>query len=604
MTSNEIRSTFLAFMKERGHTVVPSASLVPENDPSVLFTTAGMQPLVPYLMGQPHPSGSRRITNSQKCVRTNDIEEVGDNTHLTFFEMLGNWSLGDYFKKEALEWSFELLTSQEHGFGLDPRRLYVTVFEGNEDAPRDKEAYQIWSDIFTRAGLDPATRIFFMDAEANWWSPGDNGPCGPDSEMFYDVSGKHTEGLTHDAFLQADDAQEVIEIWNDVFMEYEKKDGTIIGKLANQNVDTGSGLERVVGVVQGKDNVYDTDLFARIMAVARTITPALRSQRILSDHLRASVFLIADGVTPSNTDQGYILRRLLRRAILHTESRSMTRETIVAFVDAVIDTYQDAYPEVPDQRSHIIDTIEEELITKFSATLRKGLREFDRMTKETVALSGTDVFTLFSTFGFPLEMTTEVAEERGIAVDTQGFHEEMKKHQEHSRVGSEQKFKGGLADTSEATTRLHTAHHLLLKALQQVLGKHVHQRGSNITADRLRIDFSHPEKVTAEQLHEVERIVNEKIAQNLPVVRSSMPKDEAETLGAEHEFGAKYPDHVSVYSIGPKEASESTPHFSDAFSIEFCGGPHAEHTGELGHFSIKKEEASSAGVRRIKATLR
>lgn len=603
MDSNEIRSRFLHFFEERGHAIIPSASLIPQNDPSVLFNTAGMQPLVPYLLGQPHPSGSRRIVDSQKCVRTNDIDEVGDNTHLTFFEMLGNWSLGDYFKKDAINWSFEFLTSKEEGLGLDAKRLYVTVFEGDENAPRDEEAYLIWKEIFEREGMDPDRRIFFMNAESNWWSPGDNGPCGPDSEMFYDVSGKLTEGLTKEEFLAADDRQTLVEIWNDVFMEYEKKNGAVVGKLAFQNVDTGSGLERVTAVVQGKDNVFETDLFEPILSYVNSKAERedAKAARIIADHMRASVFLIGDGVTPSNTDQGYILRRLLRRAIRYADTLGIPEGELSGLVQVVADKYGEAYPEVKENSIARIVSEEEE---RFRATLARGMKEFERLSSKDI--SGHDAFILFSTYGFPLEMTQELAAERGISVDEAGFNEEMSKHQDESRSGSEQKFKGGLADTSEETTRLHTTHHLLLKALQMVLGEDVHQRGSNITSERLRIDFNYGEKMTDEQKQKVEEIVNEQIDAELPVIHSTLPKEEAEKLGAEHEFGAKYPDMVSVYSVGPKTATEENPQFEDAFSIEFCGGPHVSNTGDIaasGHFKIKKEEASSSGVRRIKGVL-
>lgn len=605
MTGNEIRAKFLKFMEDRGHTIIPSASLVPQNDPSVLFNTAGMQPLVPYLMGEPHPSDSTRIADSQKCVRTNDIEEVGDNTHLTFFEMLGNWSLGDYFKDDAINWSYEFLTSTTEGLGLDPKRLYVTVFEGDENAPRDEEAYRIWTEVFKTAGLDPEKRIFFMDAESNWWSPGDNGPCGPDSEMFYDVTGTLTEGLTKEEFIAADDRQDVVEIWNDVFMEYEKQNGVVIGKLAKQNVDTGSGLERVATVVQGKDNVFATDLFLPLLnkIAEHSSHGDPRAARIIADHMRASCFLIADGVVPSNSDQGYILRRLLRRAIRFADTLGIPEGRLTDLVAVVSQTYGDAYPEVRKAEAYISDTIATEE-SRFRATLARGMKEFERLA--TSDISGHDAFVLFSTYGFPLEMTEELAHEKGIAVDTHGFKEEMTKHQAESRAGSEQKFKGGLADTTDETTRLHTAHHLLLKALQTVLDSDVHQRGSNITSERLRIDFNWGEKMTDGQKAEVERIVNEQIDAELPVIRSTLSKAAAEELGAEHEFGAKYPDTVSVYSIGPKDATPADPKFDQAFSIEFCGGPHVTNTGEIaksGRFKIKKEEASSAGVRRIKAVL-
>ena len=627
LTSSEIRSRFLAFFKERGHTIIPSASLVPQNDPLVLFNTAGMQPLVPYLLGQPHPGGAR-LANSQKCVRTVDIDEIGDNTHATFFEMLGNWSLGDYFKEDAIKWSYEFLTSKDKGLGLDPARLYITVFGGNADAPKDEESPAIWGAIFDKADVK-GERIYFMTADAkgkepNWWSAGDSGPCGPDTEMFYDVTGKLTNGMTKEEYMAADLRQDVVEIWNDVFMEYLKKDGKIVGKLPKQNVDTGSGLERVTMVVQGKDNIYETDLLGPMLKILLPEDTAnldnfiqqtlKKSARIVADHMRTAIFLIADGVIPSKSDQGYVLRRLIRRAVRHCELLG-NRIPIVDLVESVEQTYKDAYPL---NKEHIEQVIFEEE-EKFRATLKQGMNKFEKTLNINVhsvikvagvvaaKISGKEVFDLYQTDGFPIEMTREIAEERGILIDEIGFEEELKKHRDLSRSGSEQKFKGGLADTSEKTVRLHTAHHLLLRALQIVLGPEVHQRGSNITQERLRIDFAAPRKVTDEEKKEVERIVNEKISEKLPVIRSEMSLEEAEKLGAEHEFGQKYPDRVSVYSVGPKDATPENPQFDKRFSIEFCGGPHVSNTRELGvggkRFKIVKEEASSAGIRRVKAVL-
>ena len=572
-----------------------------------------MQPLVPYLLGESHPEG-KRLVDSQKCVRTQDIEEVGDNTHDTFFEMLGNWSLGDYFKEDAIKWSYEFLTSKEEGLGLDPTRLYVTVFGGNQDAPKDDESYAIWKGIFEKAGVG-GERIYFMTTspsgkEPNWWSAGDSGPCGPDTEMFYDVTGKLTEGLTKEAYMAADDRQEVVEIWNDVFMEYLKRDGVVVGKLEKQNVDTGSGLERVTMVSQEKDNIFATDMFEPIMKILNIPSDLdqsnfihqgiIRASRIVADHIRTSVFMIADGVTPSNTDQGYILRRLIRRAVRYSDMLGQNRLPCVPLVEVIAEKYRGVYDTLFEKREYI-ETIIYDEENKFRDTLLRGMKEFKRIAVSNI--SGQDAFILFSTYGFPFELTKELADESGITVDETGFREEMKKHQELSRSGSEQKFKGGLADHSEETVRLHTAHHLLLRALQVVLGPEVHQRGSNITSERLRIDFAYPTKMTDEQKKEVERIVNEKIAEQLPVLRTEMSLDEAEKLGAEHEFGAKYPERVSVYSVGPKDATPENPQFDQRFSIEFCGGPHVKNTSELGHFKILKEEAVSAGVRRIKAIL-
>lgn len=599
MESHEIRSRFLAFFAKRGHTIIPSAPLVPLNDPSVLFNTAGMQPLVPYLLGEPHPGG-KRIADAQKCVRTQDIDEVGDNTHDTFFEMLGNWSLGDYFKEDAISWSYEFLTSKDEGLGLDPMRLYITVFGGNADAPKDVEAFEIWKKYM------PEHRIYFMTADAkgkepNWWSAGDNGPCGPDTEMFYDITEKGLGNMTKEEYMAADDRQEVVEIWNDVFMEYLKKDGAIVGKLPAQNVDTGAGLERLAMVLQKTGNVFATDMFAGLMTIIKNNSRAHdeRSARIIADHIRTSVFMIADGVIPSNTDQGYILRRLLRRAVRYADKIGL-KEGFSPLVDVVVEKYAAIYPNVGEREKEIKEEISQEE-WKFRTTIERGMREFERL--PVTAVSGKDAFDLYQSYGFPIELTMELAKERGMVIDVSGFSAEMKKHQDLSRAGAAQKFAGGLADHSQETVRLHTAHHLLLRALQLVLGPDVHQRGSNITAERLRIDFAYGQKMTDEQKKEVERIVNEKIAEKLPVIRTEMSLADAEKLGAEHEFGAKYPDRVSVYSVGPKDATPEDPKFSERFSLEFCGGPHVKNTGELGQFRIQKEEAVAQGIRRIKAVL-
>ncbi len=604
LTSSEIRSRFLAFFKKRGHAIIPSASLVPLNDPSVLFNTAGMQPLVPYLLGEPHPAGVR-LADSQKCVRTQDIEEVGDNTHDTFFEMLGNWSLGDYFKKEAIEWSYEFLTSKDEGLGLDPNRLYITVFGGNQDAPKDDEAYATWKAIFDTAGIN-GEHIYWMDgdlAKKNWWSAGENGPCGPDTEMFYDVTGKLNEGMTRDEYLAADDKQQVVEIWNDVFMEYLKEGGVVTGKLKKQNVDTGSGLERIVMVVQGKDNIFATDMFSGMMKIIadNTTTYEERAARIVADHVRTSIFIIADGVTPSNTDQGYILRRLLRRAVRYSDVLGL-KGGFDVLIDEVSKTYEGVYENVSANLTQIKKEVKDEE-ERFRKTISAGMKEFERFSKNG-SISGMDAFLLLTTYGFPFELTKELAQERGISVHEElVFHQKIKEHQDLSRAGAAQKFAGGLADHSVETVRLHTAHHLLLRALQIVLGPEVHQRGSNITAERLRIDFAYPQKMTDEQKSEVARIVNERITEDLPVLRTEMSLEDAEKLGAEHEFGAKYPERVSVYSVGPKDASQENPQYDKRFSIEFCGGPHVTHTGELSKFHILKEEAVAQGVRRIKAVL-
>ena len=580
MNSSEIRQRFLDFFEKRGHAIVPSAPLVPQNDPSVLFNTAGMQPLVPYLMGQEHPMG-KRLVNAQKCVRTQDIDEVGDNTHDTFFEMLGNWSLGDYFKDDAISWSYEFLTSHEEGLGLDPNRLYITVFEGDENSPKDTEAFDIWKKFI------PENRIYYMGAKSNWWSVGDNGPCGPDTEMFYDITEQGLGDLTKEEYLKADEEQKVVEIWNDVFMQYLKKDGKVVGELPTKNVDTGSGLERIVMAVQGKNNIFDTDLFSGVMEKIETFTISndLRAKRIVADHIRTASFMIADGVVPSNTHRGYILRRLLRRAVRFSDVLQFQNGSMALLADIVIEKYKDIYPEIIQNRDQIIDEINNEE-TKFRETLAKGLKEFEK---------GTDPFVLFTTYGFPIELTQELAKEKGIEIDMTDFNNKMSEHQKLSQTSSAGMFKGGLANHNEQTIRLHTAHHLLLAALQEVLGKEVKQRGSNITEERLRMDFAFDRKMTDEEKAKVEEIVNNYISRGLSVVRREMPLAEAEKLGAEMEFGAKYPETVSLYFIEDENGN--------AISKEFCGGPHVQNTNELGSFKIQKEEASSAGVRRIKAIL-
>jgi len=600
LTGAQVRKRFLGFFEKRQHNVIPSASLIPENDPSVLFNTAGMQPLVPYLMGQSHPTGATRLANAQKCVRTNDIDEVGDNTHLTFFEMLGNWSLGDYFKEEAINWSYEFITSKEEGLGLNLNRLYVTVFEGDENAPKDTESYEIWKKIFESNGLDPEKRIFFMGAESNWWSPGDNGPCGPDTEMFYDVTGTLTEGLTKDEYIQADDDQKIVEIWNNVFMEYEKKDGKVVGKLQSKNVDTGSGLERVVAVVQGKDNIFDTDLFSGMFDVIDALSDmpnqenATASRRIIADHIRAATFLIADGAHPSNSDQGYIVRRLIRRAVRHADVLEMPQDSLKNLSEVVINEYGEHYPQLQEKKTLLLETISKEE-QQFRKTLDKGIKHFEKLPEGEV--SGHDAYMLFTTYGFPIELTTELAAQKGVAVDRATFDAEMKKHQDLSRKGAEQKFKGGLADSSEKVVEYHTATHLMLAGLRKELGKDIHQAGSNITAERLRFDFTHPEKVTREVLDRVELFVNDIIATDAQVTTEIMDKETARAdESVEGSFWEKYPEKVTVYTITGPDGT--------VYSRELCGGPHVERTGAIeGVFRIKKEESSSAGVRRIKAVL-
>ena len=607
LTSAEIRRRFLDFFEKRGHSIIPSASLVPENDPSVLFNTAGMQPLVPYLLGEKHPAGTR-LANLQKCVRTVDIDDVGDSRHLTFFEMMGNWSLGDYFKKEAIEWSYDLLTNKEYGFGLDPERLYVTCFEGDENAPKDEESAQIWKDVFVTAGVHKndklgTQRVFFLPAKNNWWSPGDNGPCGPDTEMFYDVTGTLTQGLTHEEYVKADDKGEVVEIWNDVFMEYEKKDGKVVGKLSSKNVDTGSGFERICMMVQGVTSVYETDVFSPIIEKIKELqtTPVENetSTRIVADHIRTSVMMLSDGVIPTNTDQGYILRRLIRRALRHADILTLPENALYTLADVVTDLYKDAYEQVSKQKETIKVAISAEE-KKFRKALTSGLKEFNKVAEQTktdgkTELDSEKVFKLFESFGFPIELVQELAKEQGLTIDKTAFDEMYKKHQELSRTGAEKRFKGGLAGDGAVETRYHTATHLLHQALRQVLGDHVSQKGSNITVERLRFDFTHDTKMTDEEKKKVEDVVNQQIKASLPVQMVVLPKAEAEKTGALHFFGDKYGDQVQVYFIG--DSLES------AFSKEFCGGPHVTNTSELGIFKIQKEEAVSQGVRRIKAIL-
>ncbi|MBI5401113.1 MAG: alanine--tRNA ligase [Candidatus Yonathbacteria bacterium] len=597
MDSQEIRVRFLKFFEKRGHAIIPSAPLVPENDPSVLFNIAGMQPLVPYLMGRAHPSGTR-LADVQKCVRTNDIDEVGDNTHLTFFEMLGNWSLGDYFKEDAIKWSFEFLTSKEEGLGLNPARLYVTVFEGNDDAPRDNEAFEIWKKYM------PEHRIYFMPAKNNWWSAGDSGPCGPDTEMFYDMTERGLGDMTKEEYMAADDRQEVVEIWNDVFMEYEKKDGKVIGKLAMKNVDTGSGLERITIAIQGKSNIFDTDIFASIiqkieeLAIGKEsldnvdVIGYVRAKRIVADHVRTSVMMIADGVHPSNTDRGYILRRLLRRAVRYADVLGIGHGMLSELVPVVALKYRGVYDNVEQKMDAIVREIWEEE-DKFRKTLERGMKELSHILGQGT-ISAHEAFHLFSTHGFPIELTEEIAKERNISVDRIAFDTEFKKHQDLSRAGAEQKFKGGLADSSEKTTALHTATHLMLAGLRKYLGNDVHQAGSNITIERLRFDFTYPQKVERDVLDKVEAYVNDAIAKQCVVAKEQMKKEDAKAKGVEGSFWEKYPEEVTVYTIKDGDA---------VYSQELCGGPHVESTGIMGKFKILKEEASSAGVRRVKAVL-
>jgi alanyl-tRNA synthetase len=601
MSGNEIRQRFLDFFKARAHTIIPSAPLIPENDPTVLFNTAGMQPLVPYLMGREHPSGSKRLADSQKCVRTNDIDEVGDNTHLTFFEMLGNWSLGDYFKKDAITWSFEFLTSKEEGLGLDPRRLYITVFEGDDVVPRDEETAAIWRGLFAQHGVE-GERIYFLGKDANWWpavkkeTDSWTGPTGPCTEMFYDLTGTLVNGMTLEEYKAADDKQQVVEIWNDVFMEYEKKDGVIVGPLSSKNVDTGSGLERITAVVQGKDNVFETDLFAPIFAAIdeRKTKDDNRAARIVADHIRSTTFLISDGATPSNTDQGYILRRLIRRAVRYADALGIPAGELKNLTTVVVDAYKSHYTNLETKREDIFNTVAKEE-EQFRKTLDKGLKHFAKLPAGNI--SGRDAYMLFTTYGFPVEFTQEIAASEGRSIDMDEFASEMKTHQEASRKGAEQKFKGGLADHSDIVVQYHTATHLMLAGLRKELGKGIHQAGSNITPERLRFDFTHPDKVESDTLRKVEEFVNTVIAAGASVTTEILDKEAAHADSTiEGSFWEKYPDKVTVYTITGPDGT--------VYSRELCGGPHVENTSDIkGMFRIAKEESSSAGVRRIKAVL-
>ncbi|MBN2302646.1 MAG: alanine--tRNA ligase [Lentisphaerae bacterium] len=591
MTADELRKMYLKFFEDKGHVSISGASLIPENDPTVLFTTAGMHPLVPYLLGEPHPSGVR-LCNCQKCIRTGDIDDVGDASHLTFFEMLGNWSLGDYFKEEAIAWSFEFLTSKAY-LGFNPDSLVVTVFQGNSVVPKDEESASVWKKL----GISDE-RIFALPAEDNWWGLPGAGPCGPDTEMFIDT-GKRPCGSN---CRPGCSCGKYFEIWNDVFMHYEKAvDGTI-GPLKQRNVDTGMGVERTIAMMQGRSTVFETELFAPVIAVIEDNSghgmnendEIRKAFRVISDHMRSSVFILAEpqGITPSNLGQGYVLRRLIRRAIRFAKKIDMKVGFAGSIADCLIDSYKHVYPELAFVRRDIVQklTAEEE---QFEKTLHHGMAELDKVlvnisNHAQTVLSGRVAFRLYDTYGFPLEFTEEICREHGISVDREGFDKAFGTHKEVSKQNKA--FKGGLADNSEATTRLHTATHLLHKALRMVLGDHVKQSGSNITPERLRFDFSHPAKMTADELKQVEDIVNDAIRRKLPITVETMTLEQAKDSGATALFVGKYAEQVKVYSIGD-------------FSKEVCGGPHVRNTEELGRFEIKKEESSSAGVRRIRAVL-
>jgi len=586
MQANELREQYQKFFEARGHKRIRSAPLLPENDPTVLFTTAGMHPLVPFLLGEPHPLG-RRLVDVQKCLRTDDIDEVGDASHLTFFEMLGNWSLGDYFKTESLAWSFEFLTQV---LAIDSARLAVTVFAGDANAPRDDDSAGIWRRLEI-----PNDRIYFLPKQDNWWGPaGATGPCGPDSEIFYD-----TGKPGHPGCAPGCACGKWFEIWNNVFMEYNKTaDGRYV-KLSQQNVDTGMGVDRTAAVLQGFDDVFRVEtlapLITRVEELAhKNYADDPKPFRVIADHLRAAMFAIADGATPSNVEAGHVVRRLIRRAVRYANALGIARNFCADFAGLVVAMFAPAYPELDLQGARIADELDREE-TKFKATLERGLREYHKVVELTRDLgapeiAAPDVFNLFETFGFPLSLTVELAREQGLSVDEAGFDVLYREHQEISRRGSEQKFKGGLADHAEQTTRLHTATHLLHQALRQVLGASVRQMGSNITAERLRFDFAYPEKLTPEQIAQIENIVNQQIENDLPISVEVMPLDRATASGALAFFGEKYGDQVKVYSMG-------------SFSKEVCGGPHVQHTGELGRFKITKQESVGQGARRVRAVL-
>ena len=594
ITIDELRSKYIDFFKSKGHVEISGRSLIPENDPTVLFTTAGMHPLVPYLMGEPHPAGTR-LTDVQKCVRTGDIDDVGDASHLTFFEMLGNWSLGDYFKKESIAYSFEFLTDEKY-LGIPIDKLSFTVFEGNEDAPRDDESASIWESM----GVSK-DRIFFLPKEDNWWGPaGETGPCGPDTEIFIDT-GKPACGSN---CRPGCNCGKYVEIWNNVFMQYHKNMDGSYSPLERKCVDTGMGVERTVAMLQGKPSVYNTEAFTSIIKSIEDISGVKygdnektdTSIRIIADHVRTACFILGDPKTtlPSNIGAGYVLRRLIRRAVRHGKKLGIDGNFLSVPASAVIAQNAGFYTELKENETLILTELKAEE-DKFLETLKKGEAEFEKMLPNLLKnpkkiIPGRMAFKLYDTYGFPIELTEELASESGLIVNREEFDEAFKKHQELSRAGSEQVFKGGLADHSEQTTAYHTATHLLHKALRMVLGDHVQQKGSNITAERLRFDFSHPEPMTDAEKKEVERLVNEAIKADLPVTMEVMPLEEAKKIGAMALFGEKYEDVVKVYKIGD-------------FSTEVCGGPHVERTGSLGRFCIKKEQSSSSGVRRIRAVL-
>jgi len=586
ISSDKLKRLYLEFFQKNGHKFIANASLIPENDPTALFTSAGMHPLVPYLLGQQHPSG-RKLVNVQKCLRTSDIDEVGDSYHLSFFEMLGNWSLGDYFKEESIQWSYEFLTSKEW-LNIDEEKLSVTVFAGDEKIPRDTESARIWEGL----GI-PKDRIFYLPRKDNWWGPiGSTGPCGPDTEMFYDT-GKEPCGSECKPGCSCGKYNE---IWNNVFMEYNRTPDGEYELLEQKNVDTGMGVERTVAVLQERDNVYETEIFAPLVNRIKELSGIevipenqIRSVRIICDHSRAATFLLAEGIVPLNVEQGYVLRRVIRGAIRHGKLLGIEEEFLSVLSQIIIETYVEDYPQLKSNEDFIVTELKKEY-KKFNNTLARGLNRFNRITRNKKKIDGKDAFLLYQSFGFPIEITKELGKENGIFVDVDGFYEEFEKHQKVSRAGADKRFGSGLADKSEATVKLHTATHLLNEALRRVLGKEITQKGSNITQKRLRFDFNFDRKLTDQEIKDVEEIVNGKINEALPVKRIETTLDEAIRMGSQAVFEQKYGEKVSVYSIGD-------------FSMELCSGPHVENTGELGRFKIIKEEGISAGVRRIRAVL-
>ncbi|MGN0797164.1 MAG: alanine--tRNA ligase [Christensenellales bacterium] len=589
MTSRELRESYLEFFKSKGHAVIPSASLIPENDPSVLFTTAGMHPLVPYLLGQKHPAG-KRLCDVQKCVRTGDIDEVGDATHCTFFEMLGNWSLGDYFREESIEFSFEFLTKV---LEIPTEKIAVSVFAGDEDCERDEIAAKKWNEL----GI-AKDKIFYLSKENNWWYAGPTGPCGSDTEIFIDT-GKEPCG---EDCSPACDCGKYVEIWNNVFMQFNRdKDGKF-QPLAQKNVDTGMGLERTICMLNGYQSVYETDLFADVIAKISSLCgkeygkdeEETRAMRIIADHMRTATFMIGDekGIVPSNVDQGYVLRRLLRRSVRFARQLGMDSKELVTIAEMFIDKYCDIYTELADNKDKVLTEIAKEE-EKFAKTLENGIKEIEKVLKyvQNGMLNGKTAFRLYDTYGFPIEMTQEICKEKGFGVDIEGYHNAFAEHQKKSQAGAEQKFKGGLADSGEQTTYLHTATHLMLAGLKKVLGREdIEQKGSNITAERLRFDFNFERPLTDEEKKGVEKFVNDAIACDIPVVCEEMPIEKAREINAVGVFGSRYGEVVKVYTIGDVDC-------------QICGGPHAERTGQLGEFKIVKEQSSSAGIRRIKAVI-